>query len=421
MRTGNCTTPIATWTPSGPRAIARWKPGGGFTRLYVNGRRGGEAEKEAQAREQYFRFQEEVETALGGRQLDHGRYESFRGTGGVQSTERRLRRLMGIPISDGSLLRPVDEPMLAKVVFDWNEVLVETLARRAELRRQQWRIKRGELQLAATRNFLLPRLDAVGRYRWRGLGHDLLDPNSDSPDRFDNAYGNLTGGDFQEWQLGVECTAPLGFRQGHVAVRNAELLLARERSILEEQKREIVHDLSAAFADVDRTYVVSQTNYNRQLAAREQLRALEAVYEDADENEKTRLLDLLLDAQRRLADAESQYYRSRIEYTLGGQRRPSAERLAAGLQRSLPGRGALAGEGVSGRLPARAAAVGAAGPERLPHGARPRRQPRPVCAGYRGFGARGRHAHPGGIRAARRRRFLRRSQRRLRRCRVRPP
>jgi outer membrane protein TolC len=295
------------------RALETWRR---IHALYVNGRRGGEAEKEAQAREQYFRFQEEVETALAGRQLDHSRYESFRGTGGVQSTERRLRRLMGIPISDGLLLRPIDEPMLAKVVFDWNEVLVETLARRAELRRQQWRIKRGELHLAATRNFLLPRLDAVGRYRWRGLGHDLLDPNGDSPDPFDNAYGNLTGGDFQEWQLGVECTAPLGFRQGHVAVRNAELLVARERSLLEEQKREIVHDLSAAFADVERTYVVSQTNYNRQLAAREQLGALEAVYQDADENEKTRLLDLLLDAQRRLADAESQYYRSRIEYTL---------------------------------------------------------------------------------------------------------
>ncbi len=295
------------------RALETWRR---IHALYVNGRRGGEAEKEAQAREQYYRFQEEVETALAGRQLDHSHYESFRGTGGVQSTERRLRRLMGIPISDGSLLRPVDEPMQAKVVFDWSEVLVETLARRAELRRQQWVIKQGELRLAATRNFLLPRLDAVGRYRWRGLGHDLLDPNTASPDPFNNAYGNMTSGNFQEWQLGVECTAPLGFRQGHVAVRNAELLLARERAILEEQKREIVHDLSAAFADVDRTYVVSQTNYNRQLAAREQLRALEAVYEDADENEKTRLLDLLLDAQRRLADAESQFYRSRIEYTL---------------------------------------------------------------------------------------------------------
>jgi len=293
------------------RALEIWRR---IHALYVNGRRGGEAEKEAQAREQYFRLHQEVENALAG---GIGRMEGG-GVGGpgIQRSERHLRRLMGIPISDGTLLRPVDELMMAKVVFDWNEVLVEALSRRAELRQQQWRIKKAELQLAATKNFLLPRLDAVGRYRWRGLGHDLLDPNNDSADRFDNAYGNLTSGDFQEWQLGVECTAPLGFRQGHVAVRNAELKLARERSVLEEQKRQIVHDLSGEFADLERAYLVSQTNYNRRLAARDQLQALEAVYEDADENEKTRLLDLLLDAQRRLADAESQYYGSLREYTL---------------------------------------------------------------------------------------------------------
>ena len=38
--------------------------------LYETGRRGGEAEKEAQAREQYFRFQEDVQTALSGEILD---------------------------------------------------------------------------------------------------------------------------------------------------------------------------------------------------------------------------------------------------------------------------------------------------------------------------------------------------------------
>ncbi|MCU0871934.1 MAG: TolC family protein [Pirellulaceae bacterium] len=291
------------------RALETWRR---IHALYVNGRRGGEAEKEAQAREQYFRLHQEVENSLAGRIVADGQP----GGPGVQQTERQLRRLMGVPINDGTLLRPVDELMMAKVVFDWNEVLVEALSRRAELRQQQWRIKSAELRLAATKNFLLPRLDAVGRYRWRGLGHDLLDPNGDATDRFDNAYGNMTGGDFQEWQLGIECTTPLGFRQGHVAVRNAELNLARERAVLEEQKRQIVHDLSGEFADVERAYIVSQTNYNRRLAARDQLGALEAVYEDADENEKTRLLDLLLDAQRRLADAESQYYRSLMEYTL---------------------------------------------------------------------------------------------------------
>jgi outer membrane protein TolC len=280
--------------------------------LFVNNRRGGEAEAEAQAREQFFRFQEEVENAFGGRRLDYGRHEAFQGLGGVQSNERRLRRLLGLPISDGRLLRPVEEPTMARMVFDWNAVLCESLVRRAELRRQQWLIRRHELECVAAKNFLKPRLDAIGRYRFRGLGSDLLDPRRSSVDRFDNAYQNLTSGDFQEWHLGVELTAPLGFRQAHVAVRNAELRLARTRAVYDEQQREIVHDLSSAFADLERSYTVSQTNLNRMIAAQQQLYALEAL----DDNEKPRRLDLLLDAQKRMADAESRYHRSLIEHTL---------------------------------------------------------------------------------------------------------
>ena len=48
-------------------------------------------------------------------------------------------------------------------------------ARYPELRRQKWVIKQRELQLIASKNFLLPRLDATGIYRWYGFGNDLWD------------------------------------------------------------------------------------------------------------------------------------------------------------------------------------------------------------------------------------------------------
>ena len=107
-------------------------------------------------------------------------------------------------------------------------------------------IKR-ELELLASTNFLLPRVDAVGRYRFRGLGNHLI--NSDRQDmRFDNAFQDLTTGDFQEWQLGIEVSMPVGFRKANAAVRNAQLVLARDHAILEEQENEVTHDLSAAFS-----------------------------------------------------------------------------------------------------------------------------------------------------------------------------
>ena len=229
--------------------------------LYEAGRRGGEAEKEAQAREQFFRFQEEVENALSGRMIDGTRTGNgsgggtFRANGGVHVAERRLRMLMGLPPSDGRLLRPADEPITAPVQFDWPQITRESVVRRAELRRQRFETRRSELEWIASKNHLLPRLDAIGRYRWRGFGKDLLDSSGGNP-RFDNAWEDLTGGDFQEWQLGLELSVPLGYRRAFSAARNAELQLCRSRAILREQEHYVLHTVASAVAEMQRAYTV---------------------------------------------------------------------------------------------------------------------------------------------------------------------
>lgn len=284
--------------------------------LYVNGRRGGEAEKEAQAREQYYRYQAEVENALSGRLLNGTHTNngsqggSFQSNHGVYVAERRLRMLMGISINDGRLIRPADEPSLARVEFDWEETLIESLERRPEIRRQRWQIKKRELELEANKNFMKPELDLIGRYRWRGFGRNFLEEGSQTG-RFEGALNNLFDGDFQEWQLGLELSVPLGKRQAHAAMRFAELQLARDRAILHEQERAIVQSLSNAIADVDRAYAVLQTNFNRRHAARQEVAAMQAAY-DSD----NATLDLLLESQRRQAEADGSYYRSLVEYSL---------------------------------------------------------------------------------------------------------
>lgn len=284
--------------------------------LYERGRRGGEAEKEAQAREQYFRFQEEAQNSLHGKLVDGTRTYNgstggtFRGSGGVYVAERRLRLLTGLPISDGRLIRPSDEPMNAKLVFNWEACLVEALTRRVELRRHKWQIKKHEAELEANKNFLKPQLDLIGRYRWRGFGKDLY-PEGSVDSRFSDAYTDLFTGDFQEWQAGVELSFPIGFRKAYSAVRHSELQLARARALLHEQERSVVYDLSNAISEVERAYALVETNMNRRLAASEQVAAVETAFEADNAS-----LDSLLDAQRRLADADSTYYRSLVEYQL---------------------------------------------------------------------------------------------------------
>jgi len=286
-----------------------------------SGRTGHESDKEAQAREQFFRFEEDVQNALTGRQLEGTRTNNgsgpgtFRGSPGVQVHERRLRLLIGLPLNGDCLIRPADEPATAPVAFDWQAITSEVLLRRAELRRQRWQVKKHEMELIASKNFLLPNLDLVGRYRLRGFGHKLLNSDGSGLGEFDNAYQDLTSGNYQEWLLGAEFSVPLGFRRGHASVRNAELRLARARAVLREQERQVIHDLSNAVAETDRAYAIMKTSYNRNVAAQDQLNILENDFKNNPIGKRPEFF-VVLDAQRRAADAEIRYYQAQVEYML---------------------------------------------------------------------------------------------------------
>jgi outer membrane protein TolC len=277
------------------------------------------AADEALARQQYYQLKAEVDEALSGRLLPgtQVRNGATGGTvqagGGVLAAERRLRLLCGLPASDGSLIRPSEEPTMANIQFDWETSLQEAMTLRPEIQKQNITLKKRELELLAARNFVNPRLDAVGRYRFRGFGDDLAGGGNNGGFAPDSAWGNLGTGDQQEWMLGVEYTVPIGYRKAHAAVDHAELMVARERMVLKEQQREIVSHLSGATADVVRAFQSVENNLNQYLAARNYFEALE--------NQKNKQgldveSDRILDAQRRLVNAEIQFFRSRAEYAV---------------------------------------------------------------------------------------------------------
>ncbi|HUT13601.1 MAG TPA: TolC family protein [Thermoguttaceae bacterium] len=259
---------------------------------YVTGK--GEAHEEARARQQYFSFRSAMEQALNS----------------LYATERKLRYMLGLASTDGRLIRPLTEPKLAEWKVDWDEAQGDALAGRAELRRQRWQVKRRELEMISAKNYLLPRLDAVGRYRWVGMGDDLLDPDG-TADPFDDAYGSLTSGNFAEWHLGLNLEIPLGFRKEMAGVRHAQLNLARERAKLQDQELEVSHQLAFAISELEAALVLTRTNFNRRVAARNEVTTATVKYEAGLQ---AWTLDQVLDAQRRLAEAESDYYRSLVDY-----------------------------------------------------------------------------------------------------------
>lgn len=235
--------------------------------------------------------------------------------GGLLAAERRLRLLIGRSTNDGMIIRPIDEPPAGRASFDWDESVAQALAQRPEIRRSTLAVRKSQMQLIAAGNFLNPQLDAVARYRMRGFGDELIASGNQHGVNSASSLGSLATGDQQEWTMGVELSVPLGFRRAHSAVRHAELNLARQQTILKEQQREILSNLSGAFTDVERTHNAVRNALDEYLTARsyvEALRAQSAGLSNQRRGEAARMLE----GEKRLLSSEQQFFRSRAEYAV---------------------------------------------------------------------------------------------------------
>lgn len=259
----------------------------------------GRPDDEALARQQYFTFKNQAQNAFAG---------TTNGQLGVLGAERNMRRLMGITGSDGTLIRPSTEPTVAPVVYDWNEAQQQTLDRRVELRRQKWSVRQRELELIAAKALNRWRFDLVGQYGFRGFGDNLFGSRSRVNG---SAVDGLFSGDLDDWQLGVELNGAIGNRQGHVAIRNAELNVSRERALLEEQQRQLLLDLNAAYTEVDRALAAVKVAVNNRIAAEEEIEPKRKRVEEGQDQ-----VFFLLDAEQRLATSESNVHRAITDYNL---------------------------------------------------------------------------------------------------------
>lgn len=260
---------------------------------------------EAEARGQYFLFRSQVEEALGGTQGQAGQ-------DGLYALENKLRYLMGIAATDGRLIRPSDEPTMARVDFDWRDIRTEALVRSPELRQQKWAIKQRKLELLSAKNQLLPQMDVGVLYRWIGLGNQLITADRNNPpfpETGSTAFQELTRGEFQEAAFTFNFVLPVGFRNELAGVRNAQLQLARDKARLEDMELSQTHVLTAAVRALDTNYVLAQTQFNRWVAAEKEVESVQALYTGG----KT-TIDRVLDAQRRRAEAEDAHYRALCNY-----------------------------------------------------------------------------------------------------------
>lgn len=287
-----------------------------FARLFMDQGTGTRQEL-AQAVEQYYQFRAQLESALAGSNvLGDDRF-------GVYGRERALRELMGLAATDGRLVRPIDEPSIARVEFDWEESVAQLLYLSPELRRNKTRLKQSELELISAKNQILPDVNISVLYRIVGVGDTLGPPrrrnqniadniNSGEPNPFlgSSALGELTKGNFQEGALRLEITPPsFGARRELTRIRGAKWRYLREKGFLQDQERLLVSQLSDAFAKTSSHFQLVQTHAQRWQASEEEVESRLAEFKAGRGT-----VNVVLQSQLRRAEAQIAYYRALGEY-----------------------------------------------------------------------------------------------------------
>jgi outer membrane protein TolC len=162
----------------------------------------------------------------------------------VLQREAALRNQIGLPPWDEAQIVPTTEPTLERLRPDWHELVDIAAQRRPDLIELKLILEADEQQLIIANNTALPRLDAVGLYRWNGLEGELPG-GTDVRSR---------PGQFTDWTMGVNFSVPLGLRQARAQLRQRELILARDQANLDQGLHAASHQIATTMRSLDQAY-----------------------------------------------------------------------------------------------------------------------------------------------------------------------
>ena len=257
-------------------------------------------------------------------QLENFRLNLVTATSDVVTTERQLRNILGLPPADNRRIVPDTAPTTARLEPDWETSVAQMLAFQPDIVQQQLLVRLTELQLLLARNQLLPQLNLNALYQFNGLGSKLdgaesvmsggglnvIDPILSLKNR--NAGLNTQAQnirDFNQWQVGLTFSAPIGFRAPLAATRQAQYQLLRQRAFLQQIVHQTTHSLSRFFLEVDANYKQFRTAERLRAAAQLRLEAQRAFYEEGRIT-----IDRLLDAVSQYANAIAQEAQYKTSY-----------------------------------------------------------------------------------------------------------
>jgi outer membrane protein TolC len=245
----------------------------------------------------------------------------------IQIREETLKSILNMSKENVTIV-PTDTPEIKSVPVDFNGFLLEALENRPDINRYKKDLKNYNIRVKYARNQALPDLQlSINYYTW-GLGGDQfiyapdaspLDPNF-NPDTDILGVIQRSLGDslkdvfsllYKNYSVSLNLTMPLSFAREKAELAQAKINLKRALLNLKKAENDVYYNVKD---------VIKELESNRKLVEAEKV-AMQLVGENLRAEEKKLSVGLstnfnVQEYQRQLADAETSYLRSVINYSL---------------------------------------------------------------------------------------------------------
>ena len=224
----------------------------------------------------------------------------------LREASDRLKQIINdpeMPVTGEVLLLPATDASVDAIRFSLLDSVVTALQRRPELEAALLAIEDAQTRQSVARNALLPLLDVEAQVSLNGQDNDDIG----------GAYDDLASLDYISYVAGLRFEYPLGNREAEALVERREL--ERRQAVLNYQRNAqlVALDVKNSLRQVVVAYELIGVNRDARRAAARSLAALEA-REAAGAAISPQFINLKLDAQQRVADAETREAQSITSY-----------------------------------------------------------------------------------------------------------
>ena len=181
----------------------------------------------------------------------------------VLQRESALRNALGLPPEDGNRFVPSTPPTRDQVEFDWHYLFDTAQQRRPDLIELNLILQADLQRLVQSRNLAKPTLNATALQRWNGLRGTLVNGISSASSPGENT----------DWSLGVTFSVPVGLRAQRAQMRSAELLIARDRSNIQQGLHATRHGVATNLRSLDSAFLQYEAFQETRAAAYENIGA----------------------------------------------------------------------------------------------------------------------------------------------------